>query len=1722
MTATPNIREDKISYICNGLCGTTGCDCEFSQEIDFYLHTNKDDPDSRIASDSKFCKRCMHIFLLGETADKHSCKPLYQLDLMNNNVLDFTSRSCSSSGVAFLETDFENSTRNTPAMKQEIVGIFWDIENIFIPDHRSPAGVVRVLREMFVINKREVEFQCVCDTHKEERFTVDELNSSLVTVVHVTCTNKNAADEKLKQLLVKFSQTYQAPGTVVLLSGDVNFSSTLNTLKNFHKFHVVLIHNKQCSQALKETASELHLIDDLIINVPPPRKRNYIHSSFVIVSGLPVGIVNAKQMRNELAKLCDNTGGRIVNIEGDEALIRFQQPDNAARCQRRLNNILLLGVKITAKFTTEKPLVYDVIPRDVYVMGNRYPQNLVDQGPSVNARTSNQLTRYSNQKSPSQVQLIKKTFNYWLKFYPRIHTSSFEVITPEHIDIFLNILEDILVVDFTLPLIDSIAVYIQTSLQADTLIKNIDQRKLDLKKIQLYTASIETLYFHNFIAEAYIVLSRSKTGWMFISDFINEYYKCKQHNCPKKFLDRLLSTKNRIVCGFRDEESYKFSILANEDCNPLLNYSIPSDLNDFNLRLKVNALFELPLFNGKMHYFDLLPTFRSIYGNEYFKINQAGFNVMSILNKLPDISIVHESKTGLCHNFLRVLRSRPTVDEMTKFNVQIVKYLLVEKSNSIPFELMYDLCNTHFHLKLSPLPNGFQKFEDILIAIGGLISQLMVAPKIFCSFFESLQYYKKQVWELISNSDKSEMPLELVEDAYYEKTGQAIPADLCHIIAKADLLSCIPGLKRFQKQGKIYVTFIDSYFLELQTSQSVCLINSVPSQKFSMTGFCSQYQKLYDSPIKFSLDAIPQICLHSRDNAVSQIHLSLRFLAIEICHLLHQQQNYSIPLVDFSKGYFSYYNKHLAPSVFGFKTVAELLNRLDDYIIFENDVCLLSHRIFACEVCQVFRKLTHPNESILLSNFHSSFLKILYKDLKLSDYNAAKLTPLFLKVGDIVEISDTHNEDRLLTLTPLGRFVPEPYIDTFSHSRLKFVTNHSERHFCSENMIIHSLILDCENLLFSQPKYTCFMSEFDKLYQINYNKCDFLRDTSSTTLTQFFVSHSKFFNVIGSGMTCSVSLQPERVFVCECRLLLLAYKNGINVSNLSKEYSNFFDGKQFDITKYGTYSKLSKLIYDVRDAISLIGPNASWMVSNETCSELIEADKQVDILYMSNIIHSTLIDNCGDCIAFDDIPYTYRRLHNCDAPKWLSVLMQCSPLLKMYAEELVGMRTGLQKFVKERRVYFKLTSAKWEDLFKFNTICLFYRKNKLILTIKEFVDSYQVDYCTIDLALLGYQKIQDLLNSHYLQVIQSAGEIFVRLSSDGLQLLFQMQLVEILYNSENNTIMVDSITSKYYNTYGYNLKLKEMNISRLHQLLCLQDIANLVSISGDKKEKCLSLKSVIIQRERCRQVLTELSMEFKFPLNFESFAERYYTKFNEECDIHLVYNSASQVIRVLGQDGRFRITSGIYSYPHRYLPLIVREKVQRIPEHYMNTDLSSSSSVTTTVDSHSCWDTTIPIKDISIPFPHRDSNVISSSEKSNSITSVRVLNCPKRTDENRIFNNTTQTAIFCNKDDDDDCENNHTNAQLSKEMLNYQSRNCSIPVATSKFVSMLQGSTTSSSLPGNVIYESNEFIVNPPLDLSEKEDLMITKAICYDGCENKGALRKVCLAANFSLLDADK
>lgn len=88
--------------------------------------------------------------------------------------------------------------------------------------------------------------------------------------MHVDAIAKNAADDKLRQSLRRFAHTYTTPSTVVLISGDINFSSELTDLRHIHNITIVLVHNPQASDGLKVFAHTLIDFYKFLEDVEPP------------------------------------------------------------------------------------------------------------------------------------------------------------------------------------------------------------------------------------------------------------------------------------------------------------------------------------------------------------------------------------------------------------------------------------------------------------------------------------------------------------------------------------------------------------------------------------------------------------------------------------------------------------------------------------------------------------------------------------------------------------------------------------------------------------------------------------------------------------------------------------------------------------------------------------------------------------------------------------------------------------------------------------------------------------------------------------------------------------------------------------------------------------------------------------------------------------------------------------------------------------------------------------------------------------------------------------------------------------------------------------------------------------------------------------------------------------------------------------------------------------
>ncbi|KAF5280789.1 hypothetical protein FQA39_LY17970 [Lamprigera yunnana] len=231
------------------------------------------------------------------------------------------------------------------------IGIFWDIENCQVPKSKSATLVVQQLRELFYDNYREAEFIVVCDVKKESSQIISDLNDAQVNLIHVSSISKNAADEKLRQSLRRFSDLHKPPAAVALISGDINFAADLSDLRYRKKMRVILIHNNNVADALILCANETYNFTSIMERVPTLSKLKALPNQpcDLLIFNLPFMFNNdVGRLKNRLKYLSDNCGGRVLTVHKDSrcAIIRFSSFDFAKRAQKRLEGECVFGNKI--------------------------------------------------------------------------------------------------------------------------------------------------------------------------------------------------------------------------------------------------------------------------------------------------------------------------------------------------------------------------------------------------------------------------------------------------------------------------------------------------------------------------------------------------------------------------------------------------------------------------------------------------------------------------------------------------------------------------------------------------------------------------------------------------------------------------------------------------------------------------------------------------------------------------------------------------------------------------------------------------------------------------------------------------------------------------------------------------------------------------------------------------------------------------------------------------------------------------------------------------------------------------------------------------------------------------------------------------------------------------------------------------------------------------------
>lgn len=234
------------------------------------------------------------------------------------------------------------------------IGVFWDIENCQVPRGKSATALVGRIRELFFGGHVEAEFLCVCDIRKELPEVVHELNLAQVTVVHINAVSKNAADDKLKQCMRRFVDIHGSPATLVLISGDVNFSTDLSDFRHRRQIRVLLLHGGSAPEALTACAHDSYSFVELASELPfRTSRRDEVHCLELMVTNLPVA-KSPRKVKSRLKQLSENCGGRVSSISGATAVLKYPTTNAALRSRIRMDGENVCGNAISVTLHTPR------------------------------------------------------------------------------------------------------------------------------------------------------------------------------------------------------------------------------------------------------------------------------------------------------------------------------------------------------------------------------------------------------------------------------------------------------------------------------------------------------------------------------------------------------------------------------------------------------------------------------------------------------------------------------------------------------------------------------------------------------------------------------------------------------------------------------------------------------------------------------------------------------------------------------------------------------------------------------------------------------------------------------------------------------------------------------------------------------------------------------------------------------------------------------------------------------------------------------------------------------------------------------------------------------------------------------------------------------------------------------------------------------------------------
>lgn len=247
------------------------------------------------------------------------------------------------------ESEFDDassiiSNKSITIKPESYIGVYWDIENCPVPNKKLASDIVKKVRNKFYSKCTEAEFIVSCDIRNINNTIVTDLNDAQVTVVHVDCLNKNAADSKLKIYLRRFIENYKHPNSrIVLISGDCDFVPDLHDLRYRHKIKVIILHNSTAKKNLRDVANIAEEFGEFCKDLPDIQK----FEKKVIIQNLPRD-KKPDIIRTLLINLLKAYKYNYLKMNKGNAEIGFDEAKVMKKALSKLNESCIFGNRISA------------------------------------------------------------------------------------------------------------------------------------------------------------------------------------------------------------------------------------------------------------------------------------------------------------------------------------------------------------------------------------------------------------------------------------------------------------------------------------------------------------------------------------------------------------------------------------------------------------------------------------------------------------------------------------------------------------------------------------------------------------------------------------------------------------------------------------------------------------------------------------------------------------------------------------------------------------------------------------------------------------------------------------------------------------------------------------------------------------------------------------------------------------------------------------------------------------------------------------------------------------------------------------------------------------------------------------------------------------------------------------------------------------------------------